>query len=60
MRLEHEVALIAGGGSGVGLKITGGYRRRILQPEDIAAAVLFIATLPKRVAVPEILMTPAM
>lgn len=33
-------------------------RARMLQPEDIAAAVLFVATLPERVCIPEILATP--
>ncbi len=35
-----------------------GQRRRILQPEDIAAAVLFVATLPPHVSVPELVITP--
>src|SRR5262245_31456362 len=34
-------------------------RRRILQPEDVAAAVLFVATLPPHVIVPELVITPA-
>ena len=34
-------------------------RARILQPEDIAAAALFVATLPPRACVPELLITPA-
>jgi len=29
-----------------------------LQPEDVAAAVLFVATLPGRVNIPEIVITP--
>lgn len=33
-------------------------RRQILQPEDIAAAALFVATLPDRVSVPELIMSP--
>jgi NADP-dependent 3-hydroxy acid dehydrogenase YdfG len=33
-------------------------RRRILQPEDVAAAVLFVATLPPRVSVPELVIKP--
>jgi NADP-dependent 3-hydroxy acid dehydrogenase YdfG len=35
------------------------HRRSILQPEDVAAAVLFIATLPAHVAIPELIITPA-
>jgi len=31
----------------------------MLQPEDVARAVLFIATLPEHVAIPELLITPA-
>ncbi len=34
-------------------------RAQILQPEDIAAAALFVATLPKRASVPELIMTPS-
>ena len=34
-------------------------RRAMLQPEDVAAAVLFIATLPPRASVPELVITPA-
>jgi NADP-dependent 3-hydroxy acid dehydrogenase YdfG len=34
-------------------------RLHMLQPEDVAAAVLFIATLPARVAIPELVITPA-
>jgi NADP-dependent 3-hydroxy acid dehydrogenase YdfG len=34
------------------------HRRSILQPEDVAAAVLFIATLPAHVVVPELVITP--
>jgi NADP-dependent 3-hydroxy acid dehydrogenase YdfG len=33
-------------------------RRLILQPEDVAAAVLFVATLPPRVSVPELVIKP--
>jgi len=33
-------------------------RRRILQPEDVAAAVLFIARLPAHVVIPELVITP--
>jgi NAD(P)-dependent dehydrogenase (short-subunit alcohol dehydrogenase family) len=35
------------------------HRRGILQPEDVAAAVLFIATLPPRASVPELVIAPA-
>jgi NADP-dependent 3-hydroxy acid dehydrogenase YdfG len=34
------------------------HRRSILQPDDVAAAVLFIATLPAHVVVPELVITP--
>jgi NAD(P)-dependent dehydrogenase (short-subunit alcohol dehydrogenase family) len=34
-------------------------RRIMLQPEDVAAAVLFIATLPPRASIPELVITPA-
>ena len=33
-------------------------RRQILRPEDVAAAVLFVATLPPRVSVPELVIKP--
>ena len=35
------------------------HRRTILQPEDVAAAILMIASLPSRAAVPELVITPA-
>ena len=35
------------------------HRRTILRPEDVAAAVLFIAGLPPHAAVPELVITPA-
>jgi NADP-dependent 3-hydroxy acid dehydrogenase YdfG len=38
--------------------VTDEQRRRILQPEDVAAAVLFVATLPPRVSVPELVIKP--
>lgn len=38
--------------------VTDDHRRQILQPEDVASAVLFIATLPKRATVPELVLTP--
>jgi len=34
------------------------HRQQILQPEDVAAAVLFVATLPPRVSVPELVIKP--
>jgi NADP-dependent 3-hydroxy acid dehydrogenase YdfG len=34
------------------------HRQAILQSEDVAAAVLFVATLPPRVCIPEIVITP--
>ncbi len=34
-------------------------RRTMLQPEDVAAAVVFIATLPPRASIPELVITPA-
>lgn len=34
-------------------------KRAMLQPEDVAAAVLFVATLPTHVSIPEIIITPA-
>jgi NADP-dependent 3-hydroxy acid dehydrogenase YdfG len=33
-------------------------RQRMLQPEDVAAAVLYVATLPPHVSVPELVITP--
>jgi NADP-dependent 3-hydroxy acid dehydrogenase YdfG len=35
------------------------HRKTILQPEDVAAAILFVATLPPRVAIPELVITPS-
>jgi len=34
-------------------------RRTMLQPEDVASAVLFIATLPPHATIPELVITPA-
>jgi NADP-dependent 3-hydroxy acid dehydrogenase YdfG len=34
------------------------HREKILQPEDIAAAALFVATLPPRVSIPELVIKP--
>jgi NADP-dependent 3-hydroxy acid dehydrogenase YdfG len=38
--------------------VTEEHRRQILQPEDVAAAVLFVATLPAHVSVPELVIKP--
>ncbi len=38
--------------------VTAEHRSRILQPEDVAAAVLFVCTLPPRAHVPELVITP--
>ena len=38
--------------------VTDEHRQSILKPEDVAEAVLFVATLPARAAVPEIIMSP--
>jgi len=38
--------------------VTDAHRQRILQPEDVAAAVLFVATLPANVSVPELVIQP--
>ena len=38
--------------------VTEEHRSRILQPEDVAAGVLFVATLPERVSVPELTIKP--
>jgi NADP-dependent 3-hydroxy acid dehydrogenase YdfG len=35
------------------------HRASILKPEDVAAAILFVATLPPRVSIPELVITPA-
>jgi NADP-dependent 3-hydroxy acid dehydrogenase YdfG len=34
-------------------------RKVILQPEDVAEAVLFVASLPERVSIPELIITPS-
>lgn len=34
------------------------HRSMILQPQDVAAAVMFIASLPKRATIPELIITP--
>lgn len=38
--------------------LTEEQRQKILQPEDVAAAVLFVATLPPHVSVPELIIKP--
>jgi NADP-dependent 3-hydroxy acid dehydrogenase YdfG len=38
--------------------IDDAHRQRILQPEDVAGAVLFIARLPAHVVIPELVITP--
>ena len=38
--------------------VTDEHRQRILKPEDVAAAVLFVATLPPHVSVPELVIKP--
>jgi NADP-dependent 3-hydroxy acid dehydrogenase YdfG len=40
------------------VKVSEAHKAQILQPEDVAAAVLFIATLPPRAHVPELLIKP--
>jgi NAD(P)-dependent dehydrogenase (short-subunit alcohol dehydrogenase family) len=38
--------------------VTAEHRARILQPEDVAAAVVFVCVLPPRAHVPELVITP--
>ena len=38
--------------------VTAEQRQKILQPEDVAAAVLFVALLPPRASVPELIIKP--
>src|SRR5436189_5801434 len=38
--------------------VTADHRARILQPEDVAAAVLFVCALPPRASVPELIIHP--
>ena len=40
------------------VKVSDEHKAQILQPEDVAAAVLFVATLPPRAHVPELLIKP--
>lgn len=40
------------------VKVSDEHKARILQPEDVAVAALFVATLPARVHVPELLIKP--
>ena len=39
--------------------VSAEHRARILQPEDVAAAAVFVADLPKRANVPELIITPS-
>ena len=39
--------------------VTPEQRAKMLQPEDVAAAALFVACLPPRAAVPELMITPS-
>jgi NAD(P)-dependent dehydrogenase (short-subunit alcohol dehydrogenase family) len=39
--------------------VSAEHRKLILQPEDVAAAALFVALLPPRATVPELILTPA-
>ncbi|MBM4068879.1 MAG: SDR family oxidoreductase [Planctomycetes bacterium] len=38
--------------------VSAEHRHRILKPEDVAAAVLFVATLPPHVSIPELVIKP--
>ena len=38
--------------------VTPEHRARILRPEDVAAAVLFVASLPPHVSIPELVIKP--
>jgi NADP-dependent 3-hydroxy acid dehydrogenase YdfG len=38
--------------------VTDEHRRRILRPEDVASAVLFVASLPPHVSIPELVIKP--
>jgi len=40
------------------IAVTEQQRRKMLQPEDVAEAVLFVATLPPHVSIPEMIITP--
>jgi NADP-dependent 3-hydroxy acid dehydrogenase YdfG len=40
------------------VKVSDEHKAQILQPEDVAAAVMFIASLPPRVHIPELLIKP--
>lgn len=39
--------------------VTEEHRARILQPEDVASAIVFVANLPARATVPELVISPA-
>jgi len=38
--------------------VTEEHRRRILRPEDVASAVLYVAALPPHVSIPELVIKP--
>ncbi len=38
--------------------MTDQHRAAILKPEDVAAVILFVATLPARVSIPELVIKP--
>ncbi len=40
------------------VKVSDEHKARILQPEDVAAAALFVASLPQRAHIPELLIKP--
>ena len=40
------------------VEVSAEHRARILRPEDVAAAILFVATLPPRAHVPELIIKP--
>jgi NADP-dependent 3-hydroxy acid dehydrogenase YdfG len=40
------------------VKVTDEHRARILQPEDVAAAVVYVASQPDRVSIPELVIKP--
>jgi len=40
-------------------KVTDEHRARILRPEDVAAAVVYVASQPARVAIPELVIKPS-
>jgi NADP-dependent 3-hydroxy acid dehydrogenase YdfG len=40
------------------VKVSDERKAQVLQPEDVAAAALFVAGLPQRASVPELLIRP--